>query len=162
MYLLVSGCQWRYLPLEHPNWQSVYYHFRKWQKTGLWKQIHATLRAKVRVKAGKHKHPTAGSLDSQSIKTTCVAGEQRGFDAGKNIKGRKPHLLVDTLGLLLAIVVTSASIQDRDGAKMLLNKLDGSCKKLRKVWVDGGYRGLLLEWVKLNFSLCLRSGVAFR
>jgi len=155
LYLLASGCQWRYLPLDYPHWQSVYYHFRKWKTSGLWKQIHATLRSEVRVKAGKHKHPTAGSLDSQSVKTTSVSGEQHGFDAGKNIKGRKRHILVDTLGLLLAVVVTAASVQDRDGARMLLNRLDGAAKKLRKIWVDGGYRGVLLEWVKLNFRFCL-------
>jgi putative transposase len=155
LYLLVSGCQWRYLPVNYPPWQSVYYHFRKWQRNGLWKRIHHTLRSQVRVKSGRHKHPTAGSLDSQSVKTTSVAGEMRGFDAGKNIKGRKRHIVVDTLGLLLTTVVTSASIQDRDGAKMLLKRLDGASKKLRKIWVDGGYRGLLLEWVKLNFSFVL-------
>ena len=155
LYLLTSGCQWRYLPKEYPKWQSVYYHFRKWKKTGLWKQIHGGLRAQVRVKAGKHKHPTAGSLDSQSVKITAVAGEEHGFDAGKNIKGRKRHILVDTLGLLLAVIVTSASLQDRDGARKLLQNLNGSCKKLRKVWVGSGYRGVLLEWVKMNFSFIL-------
>ncbi len=155
LYLLVSGCQWRYLPTDYPNWHSVYYHFRKWSKDGAWKQVHDTLRAEVRRKSGRHKHPTAGSLDSQSVKTTSVAGENRGFDAGKNIKGRKRHIVVDTLGLVLTTVVTSASIQDRDGAKMLLKRLDGSSKKLRKIWVDGGYRGILLEWVKLNFRFCL-------
>jgi len=155
LYLLASGCQWRYLPTDYPNWQSVYYHFRKWKRVGLWKRVHHTLRSQVRVKSGKHKHPTAGSLDSQSVKTTAIAGEERGFDAGKNIKGRKRHILVDTCGLLLVVIVTSAALQDRDGARMLFKNLNGSCKKLRKVWVDGGYRGLLLEWVKLNFSFIL-------
>jgi len=94
-------------------------------------------------------------MDSQSVKTTAVSGEQHGFDAGKNIKGRKRHILVDTLGFLMVVIVISASIQDRDGAKMLLKNLDGSAKKLRRIWVDGGYRGVLLEWVKLNFSFML-------
>jgi len=155
LYLLVSGCQWRYLPKDYPHWQSVYYHFRKWKTSGLWKRIHAVVRAESRVKLGKHKHPTAGSMDSQSVKTTAVSGEQHGFDAGKNIKGRKRHILVDTLGFLMVVIVISASIQDRDGAKMLLKNLDGSAKKLRRIWVDGGYRGVLLEWVKLNFSFML-------
>lgn len=155
-YILVTGCQWRYLPVDFPKWQIVYYHFRKWNLSGLWKTINDTLRAAAaRVKAGKHKQPTAGSMDSQSVKNSCVAGESHGFDAGKKTKGRKRHIVVDTLGLLLAIIVTSAAVQDRDGAKLVLNRLDGSSKKLRKVWVDGGYRGALLEWVKMNFRFIL-------
>jgi putative transposase len=155
LFVLVSGCQWRSLPKCYPPWQSVYYHFRKWTQSGLWKQLHACLRAEMRVKSGKHKHPTAGAMDSQSVKTSAVSGEQHGFDAGKKTKGRKRHILVDTCGFLLAVLVTSASIQDRDGAKLLLRTLDGSAKKLRKIWVDGGYRGVLLEWVKLNFRFIL-------
>jgi len=155
LYVLVSGCQWRYLPLDYSNWQSVYYHFRKWKTSGLWKQIHARVRAESRIKSGKHKHPTAGSLDSQSVKNASVSGEQHGFNAGKRIKGRKRHILVDTLGFLMAVLVTSATVQDRDAARMLLKSLDGSAKKLRKVWVAGGYRGILVEWVKLNFRFVL-------
>lgn len=156
LYLLVTGCQWRYLPKEYAGWQSVYYHFRKWETDGTWARIHHWLRAEVRRKADKHKHPTAGSLDSQSVKTTSVVDAERGFDAGKKIKGRKRHILVDTLGLLLVVVVTTAAVQDRDGARILLKQLPGSCKKLRLIWVDGGYRGQLLEWVKSNFRFCLK------
>jgi len=124
LYLLTAGCQWRYLPMDYPCWQSVYYHFRKWKRSGLWQKTHDCLRSEVRVKAGKHKHPTAGSLDSQSVKTTSVAGEERGFDAGKNVKGRKRHLLVDTLGLLLAVMVTAASVQDRARSKNVIAKIE--------------------------------------
>lgn len=154
LYLLTTGCQWRYLPKEFPKWQSVYYYFRRFERDGTWVLMHERLRAEVRRKSGKHKHPTAGSIDSQSVKTIGISS-CFGFDAGKKVKGRKRHILVDTLGLLLAVVVTTADVQDRDGARRLLPKLSGSCKKLRKVWVDGGYRGLLLDWVKLQFRFCL-------
>lgn len=121
---------------------------------GFWRRIHDTLRAKLRVKKGRHKHATAGAIDSQSVKTTAVPSI-RGFDAGKKIMGRKRHILVDTFGLLILGAVTAASVQDRDGAKLLLKKLGGAGKKLRKIWVDGGYRGELLEWVKARFKFIL-------
>ncbi len=146
LYVVVGGIQWRMLPKEYPKWQSVYYYFRIWRDDGTWQRIHDTLRAMVRRRAGRHKHPTAGCLDSQSVKTTAVAGI-RGYDKGKQVNGRKRHLLVDTLGLLMAVVVTAASVQDRDGAKLLILRLPGACKKLRLIWVDGGYRGQLLDWV---------------
>ena len=155
LFLVVGGIQWRMLPREYPKWQSVYYYFRIWRDDGTWQRIHDTLRAEVRRREGRHKHPTAGCLDSQSVKTIGVAG-RRGYDSGKKIKGRKRHILVDTMGLLLAVVITSASVQDRDGARLLLAKLGGACKKLRLIWVDGGYRGQLIDWVAGNFSFRLR------
>ena len=154
LFILVSGCQWRYLPKEYPNWQSVYYHFRKWKKSGKWKVLYGVVYAEYREKEGRHKHATAGAIDSQSVKTTAVPSN-RGFDAGKKINGRKRHILVDTLGLLIAVVVTVASIQDRDGAKLLLKGIKGSGKKLRKIWVDGGYRGVLIEWAKSKCNILL-------
>lgn len=149
LYLTVSGCQWRMLPKEYPAWQSVYAYFRRWCDDGTWQQIHDRLRAQVRLQAGRHKHPTAGSLDSQSVKSAAHPG-CRGYDAGKRVMGRKRHILVDTLGLLLAVVVTAASSSDAKGARLLLSKLGGACKKLRRIWVDGTYRGKLLEWVSLH------------
>lgn len=144
MYLLVTGCQWRMLPREYPAWQSVYTYFRRWRDDGTWQRLHDTLRAQVRERAGRHKHPTAAVLDSQSVKMSHVPGV-RGYDAGKKINGRKRHILVDTLGLLMAVIVTSAALSDPAGAKCLFKRLGGACKKLRRIWVDGcaGYLGHL-------------------
>ena len=159
LYLVVGGIQWRMLPKEYPKWQSVYSYFRDWTRCGVWKRIHDTLRAQVRQRAGRHKHPTGACLDSQSVKTTAVPG-RRGYDKAKCINGRKRHLLVDTLGLVLAVVVTAASVPDRDGARLLLSRLGGAGKKLRRIWVDGSYRGQLLDWVaahcRFRLQLVLR------
>jgi putative transposase len=155
LYIVVGGIQWRMLPKEYPAWQSVYGYFRVWQKDHIWQRIHDTLRAKLRRQVGRHKQPTAGCLDSQSVKTTSVPGI-RGFDKGKLINGRKRHVLVDTMGLLMAVVVTAASVQDRDGARLLLTRLGGACKKLRLIWADGGYRGQLLDWVAKHHCFRLR------
>ena len=154
LYILKTGCQWRQLPREFPDWSAVYYYFSVWSHDGTWARVHHLLRSRLREKGGRHKHPTAGCLDSQSVKCTAVAG-RRGFDAGKLINGRKRHILVDTLGLLMTVVVTAASVQDREGARLLLRHLPGGCKKLRKIWVDGGYSGRLVEWVAERFKFCL-------
>jgi putative transposase len=102
LYVAVGGIQWRMLPKEYPKWQSVYHYFQRWQQDHTWERIHDTLRAQVRQKAGRHKQPTAGCLDSQSVKCTAMRG-RRGYDSGKKVNGRKRHLLVDTMGLLLAV-----------------------------------------------------------
>jgi len=155
-YVVVGGIQWRMLPREYPKWQSVYYYFRLWRKQHEWQRLHDRLRAEARRAAKRHKHPTAGCLDSQSVKTTQVPGV-RGFDAAKQVTGRKRHLLVDTLGLLLTIVVTAASVQEREGARLVFARLNGAGKKLRRLWVDGGYRGAALaNWVTERFRFVLQ------
>ncbi len=146
LYIVVTGAQWRMLPKTYPAWPTVYHYFRQWRNDGTWQRIHDTLRAEVRRRAGRHKHPTAGCVDSQSVKTTQVRGV-RGYDKGKNVNGRKRHVVVDTLGLLLAVVVTAASVSDPVGARLLFARLGGAGKKLRKLWVDGTYRGKLVDWV---------------
>lgn len=153
-YILKTGCQWRQLPREFPPWNAVYYYFRRWRCDDTWVRIHERLRARLRQRLGRHKHPSAGCLDSQSVKGTATPGA-RGYDAGKKINGRKRHLLVDTLGLVLMVLVTAASVQDRDGARQLLRCLPGPCKKLRTIWVDGGYAGRLVQWVGAHFRFRL-------
>ncbi len=150
LYVVVGGIKWRMLPREYPKGKSVYPYFRQWRDSGGWKRVHDPLRARVRQHAGRHKHPTAGCLERQSVKTTESEGV-RGYDAGKHVKGRKRHLLVDTLGLVMAVVVTAASCSEPAGARLLLRRLGGACKKLRMIWVDGAYRGQLVAWVLTPF-----------
>ena len=139
-FILSGGIQWRLLPDRFPAWKTVFHVFRQWQKDNTWESINARLRAMVRKLAGKRCRPTAAVLDSQSVKSDCQGGEV-GYDAAKKIKGRKRHLLVDSMGLLLGVEITPADTPERDGAKRLLERVLGWLTWLRIMWVDGGYSG---------------------
>lgn len=154
-YVNKSGCHWRLLPHDFPSWQTVYMYFRDWQKDGTWKMIHDFLRRKLRRADGRKGAASAAIIDSQSVKASEEANKT-GFDAGKKIKGRKRHILVDTMGLLIAVVVHSADIQDRDGAKLVF-KETGPQARLELVWADGGYAGQLIDWTKKNTVGILKS-----
>jgi transposase len=139
-YIAQTGCQWRLLPKDFPPYSTVQRYFYEWRNTGLWQTINHVLLMAVREAAGREASPTAGVIDSQSIKTT-ESGGPRGYDAGKKIKGRKRHLLTDTLGLPVGMIVHPADVQDRDGAPWLLETVSSLYPWLRHIFADGGYAG---------------------
>ncbi len=146
-YVLRSGCPWRMLPGDLPPWLTVYYHFRRFRSSGLWQRIFAILRAAERKRVGKDPDASAAIMDSQSVRTTEEGAASNGYDAHKNVEGRKRHLLVDTLGLPLASYVTPADVHDRSGARLLLAGLGPLMPRLEKIWADGAYSGKkLAKW----------------
>lgn len=153
-YVARGGIAWRLLPHDLPPWSTVYTYFRRWRKDGTWERWNAALRDQARQRAGRHAEPSAAIIDSQSVKS-AEGGEAIGYDAGKKVHGRKRHLVVDTVGLvLLLVVVTSASVPEREGAKVLFQKMFAQlCARasrwwrLTKIWADGAYRGELIAWV---------------
>ncbi|HEY1389264.1 MAG TPA: IS5 family transposase [Ktedonobacterales bacterium] len=146
-YLLRTGCPWRYLPCNFPPWQTVYYHFKQFCRTGLWTRLYRALRDAERRRAGKDPDPSAAIIDAQSVKTVEESGCIRGFDAHKRIKGRKRHLLVDTLGLPFSVYVSPADMPDTQGAHCLLAGLKYFVPRLKKIWADAAYRGQeLADW----------------
>ncbi len=146
-YVVRAGCAWRLLPSDFPPWQTVYGYHRRWSQDWTWTFIHDTLRDCLRKTEGRQVAPTAAIVDSQSVKTPDQAGE-RGYDAGKKIKGRKRHVAVDSLGLILCLMITTAAVQDRDAAKSLIKGLVEMFGRLQIIWADGGYSGKLVNWVK--------------
>ena len=149
-YGLQAGGAWRLLPRDFGPWSTVYGYFRRWSQAGVWAGLNTALRESVRVQAGPLAQPSAAILDSQSVKTSdqACAG---GIDVHKQIEGVQRHILVDTLGLLLGVVVTAASVQDRDGAKTVWTRCGPGLIRLARVWADAGYAGALVAWLN-NFQ----------
>jgi putative transposase len=154
LYVLRTGCQWRYLPHEYPNHNSVYYHYNTWCGNGTWERINTALREQVRRQAKREAQPSLAIVDSQSVKTTEVGGEH-GFDGAKKVNGRKRHILVDTMGNLLKVIAHAANVGEREGAKRLLQALPAPLwSRLKKILADGGYEGLDFQaWVKETFKV---------
>jgi len=156
-YLVDNGIKRRALPVDFPPWSTVYKFFAGWEADGITQLLVDMLRDRIRLSEGRNAAPSAAIVDSQSVK----AGENvwrtsRGYDAGKKINGRKRHIAVDTLGLLICVLVTAASMQDRDAARPLLEQLAKACHRVRLVWADGGYAGKLLDWARDTLRLTVQ------
>jgi transposase len=155
-YVVDNGVKWPALPADYPPWKAVHRFFTRWRKQGLIGEFHGRLRAATREAQGRDAEPTAGVIDSQSAKgTSTVEAATSGYDGGKKIKGRKRHIVVDTLGLILAVMVTPASTGDRDAAQDLLSQATRRHHRLRRVWADSGYTGMLVGWCARALNLIL-------
>lgn len=150
LYLVKTGCQWRYLPMDFPKWQLVYYYFRKFEQSGLIELIHDELCQQVRIKKGRHRCPSLALVDWQSVKTASVT-EEKGLDGNKKVNGRKRFLLTDTLGLIIGILIVAANTGEQSGAESLFFQARGKYPRLQKVLADQGFDGV--EYVKRIESL---------
>jgi putative transposase len=155
-YLTKSGIQWRMLPKEYAPWESVYYYFRKWKRDGLIEETHDKLVERIRISIGKKPIPSVGIVDSQSVRASNLCQGDVGYDGGKKIKGRKRHIVVDTLGLVMIAVIHAANIHDSVGAKEVMRALKYKyLSGIQKIFADGGYLGELIEWVWIQFGWTL-------
>ncbi|RCW36710.1 transposase [Halopolyspora algeriensis] len=155
-YLVDNGIKWRALPPDFPPWSTVYNYFAAWEAAGITQQLLDELRDRARLRAGRHAAPSAGIIDSASVKAAeTVSAHTRGFDAGKKINGRKRHIAVDTLGLMVCVLVTSANVQDRTAARHLLARLRWLCPTIQHLWADAGYTGTLLDWARHLFGITI-------
>jgi len=165
-YINKTGCQWEYLPHDFPPPTTVNYHDQKGMKSGLFERVHQEIRRMLRKKNGRNEEPSAGIIDSQSVKGTAESAEESGFDGGKKVKGRRHHIIVDTIGCVLVALVHAANIHDSKGAKPVSERVFEAVPTLRRIWADQGYRGPLVEWVKSTFSCKLdivgRKGKKFK
>ncbi|MFC8450263.1 IS5 family transposase [Kitasatospora sp. NPDC057223] len=155
-YLVAGGITWRAMPADFPAWDRVYAFFRRWRDKGLVAEFHDRLRDRVREAAGRDLEPTAGIIDAQSVKgAASVPAASRGFDGGKKVNGRKRHIVVDALGLLLTVMVTAASVTDRDAGQTLLARLRERHRRITLVWADGGYTGRLVDLARDVLAIAL-------
>ena len=154
LYAARTGCQWRLLPHDFPNWRTVYGYFALWHDAGVFETINDNLRIKVRVAAGRNPEPSAGIIDSQSVKIVANVGFS-GFDGAKKVNGRKRHIVVDTLGLLLEVVVHEASLSDRESAGTVLAKVHAQFTRIKTIFADQGYTGKLINLVHTTLHMTI-------
>lgn len=154
LYVARTGCQWRLLPHDFPKWKTAYDYFVQWHDANVFEAINDRLRIKVRVRAGRNPEPSAGIIDSQSVKIVANIGFS-GFDGAKKVNGRKRHIVTDTLGLLLEVVVHEANLSDRVSAETVLAKVRVQFKRIKTIFADQGYTGKLIALVRTKLRMTI-------